>query len=1555
MKTWAAAGLAVAMLWGSFGTAAVAQIPAASAKVAEEGQPLEQTVKNIGGGSGHWADEALAKWKEAQVLTGYEDGGLQPDRLISRAELAALLQRIFGLQQQGGFSSFADVGQDDWYTGAVAAAKRTGIINGYGDGTFRPDETVSREDAAVMLARAFRLVAASGGGTAPLGFTDAGELAAYSRDIVGTLVSAGILSGYEDGSFRPGQGISRGETAELLSRIGGTLYYKAGDYDTEESLKNAVVNTGGVVLRNKKLAGNLYMAEGIGKGGAALESSRVEGTLFLQGGGQGIRLAESDISRIVLDASPYPARLVLDRGTAVQQIELDHPATVELSETARAVELKLGKNATGTVISGNGKIAKVTVAEEGITVNGQPLKPDEQWAWSGSAGLEKPAAGGAGNSSSGSGGTGGSGGGENSSWLPVVGQGVIPGTVKLSAPLADGHQLAVRISHTPVQAPAQGALLSKDSLTVYPYLSGTDISGADATVNRYLGVYEVDGKGSITRFREVALVASDIKPSVWNEVWQDEFDGSAIDTSKWNFVQGAGGYGNNELQNYTNRPDNARVEDGKLVIEAKEDHYQGTRYSSAKLTTEGKGDWTYGKYEIRAKMPAGRGIWPAIWMMPTDQKLYSAWPTSGEIDIMELLGHDPGKIYGTLHFGSPHQQAQGSYTLPDNASFADDFHTYGIEWEPGEVRYYIDGVLYTKLNDWFSKSPQEGEKYTYPAPFDRDFFLQLNVAVGGDWPGNPDAATVFPQKMLVDYVRVYEREGGVYRAPVLPPPPVVRGPEADGNYVANGEFNGALSPWVFQPFAPPEDMFGGAGTVKLDNGALMTTIEQEGRETYAVQVVQAGLPIVKDAAYKLSFDAWSSGSRTMDVGISGPDRGYVRYMQDKSVSLTDQPQTFQFTFTSGADTDTNGRLEFNMGKAGISPVYLDHIRLIKLSGPDPEQQQAPLPDGNLVYNGTFDQGTVRMGFWSVVGSGAATAQASVGSALTERKLAIRPEAPGQPGTLLLEQGHLSLSAGKLYLLTFDANMSAEEASIGVAVGTTAQPDRYTDQTVSVHTGEHTYSLLFTAGSEADHSAGLLQFKLGSLNQTLRLDNVALKEMKPPVAVTGMSRLEAENYSGMQGVQTGEDGLSVGWIDPGDWMQYIIDVKQAGDYTLTYFVASGYEGGGTLTLLTKQGSVFTKDLRAGEIARADADQVYEMNVGNTGDWGKFVLVSQEIRLEPGIQTIQLYAPHLNVDYMVLAAKNQSASSANLIHNGSFDADVGGWSTYQSDKLAISMEAGAMKVDLPVLTPEPWNQQVYQDGLPLVQGQIYTVSFDAYSTVNRPIEMGIGFIDADRGYQYTDFLNGSKPVFWLTGEKQQYQYSFLMDNASQMNSKLEFDLGQITVGEAVYGTPGIIYLDNLRLQASLVGNGLFHTDTEGWSGYWGDQWNGPSSGQLSWVDGQMQIAVDTTGSQNWNPQISREGIRLEAGKTYRLSFDAKAGADRRINIGLGRKLQADPWYIGYFGTDAELTTQMKTFSYTFTMGSQGEENGRLDFNVGQFEAGSAAPSTITLDNIVLVEVE
>src|SRR4051812_32289957 len=244
--------------------------------------------------------------------------------------------------------------------------------------------------------------------------------------------------------------------------------------------------------------------------------------------------------------------------------------------------------------------------------------------------------------------------------------------------------------------------------------------------------------------------------------WSDEFNGpagSAVDSTKWGFDVGGGGWGNNEREYYTNTTDNAAMDGaGNLVITAKTSTlkklrcwYGQCQYTSARILTNTKFTQKYGRFEARIKIPYGQGIWPAFWMLG-DNIATVPWPSCGEIDIMENIGKEPSTVHGTIH-GPGYSGANGigsPYALPAGQKFSDDFHIYALEWSPNTLRFYVDGSLYRTIVA--SDTPQ-GTAWV----FDHPFFIIMNVAVGGGWPGSPDQTTVFPQTMLVDYVRVYTR------------------------------------------------------------------------------------------------------------------------------------------------------------------------------------------------------------------------------------------------------------------------------------------------------------------------------------------------------------------------------------------------------------------------------------------------------------------------------------------------------------------------------------------------------------------------------------------------------------------------------------------------------------------------------------------------------------------------------------------------------------------------------------------------------------------------------
>lgn len=230
--------------------------------------------------------------------------------------------------------------------------------------------------------------------------------------------------------------------------------------------------------------------------------------------------------------------------------------------------------------------------------------------------------------------------------------------------------------------------------------------------------------------------------------WSDEFNGDRLNSADWTYEIGNGcsegvcGWGNNELEDYTDEESNSKVENGKLTITARKEE---GNYTSARIKTEDKVELQFGRVDIRAKLPKGQGIWPAIWMLGANIDQVG-WPASGEIDIMELVGHEPGIVHGTVHYDDGGYDSSSSIKGLSQGAYSDQFHVYTLVWENNQISWYVD-------NDWF-KTFSASDVNFYP--FNAPFFFIMNVAVGGNWPGNPDQTTEFPQEMVVDYIRVFE-------------------------------------------------------------------------------------------------------------------------------------------------------------------------------------------------------------------------------------------------------------------------------------------------------------------------------------------------------------------------------------------------------------------------------------------------------------------------------------------------------------------------------------------------------------------------------------------------------------------------------------------------------------------------------------------------------------------------------------------------------------------------------------------------------------------------------
>ena len=437
-------------------------------------------------------------------------------------------------------------------------------------------------------------------------------------------------------------------------------------------------------------------------------------------------------------------------------------------------------------------------------------------------------------------------------------------------------------------------------------------------------------------------------------------------------------------------------------------------YTSGRISTQNLKTFTYGRFEVKAKVPKGQGYLPAFWLMANDENVYGQWPRCGEIDCMEVMGQDTKKLYGTIHYGNPHAESQGTYTIEDGKeSFSDGFHTFTCDWEPGKITWYVDGKKYHEESNWHSTTEGQGT-LTYPAPFDQPFYIILNLAVGGSWVGNPNEETSFVDNpFVVDYVRVYQKDSydeNVTRPEVKFEP--TNKPDQFGNYIKNSTFAEAedLTDDTNWKFLTASD---GAATAEIKDNSMVISTENAGTVDYSVQLVQANIPFEKGATYEVSFDAKASGNRKMNVDVKAPDRGYQSYMKTLVPELTTEMKHFSTQFVMKADSDVNGRLEFNMGNAGSGDIVLKNVVVRKTAEPDPnaKEEKTILANGSCIYNGSFQEGKNHLGYWDITPEGA---DIKVTGLSDGRRLVTEGK------SVTISQSDLAFKEGTAYALSFDA-------------------------------------------------------------------------------------------------------------------------------------------------------------------------------------------------------------------------------------------------------------------------------------------------------------------------------------------------------------------------------------------------------------------------------------------------------------------------------------------------------------------------------------------------------
>ncbi|CAM3170162.1 carbohydrate binding domain-containing protein [Paenibacillus lupini] len=1276
-------------------------LPSAAYASTEAAEPVSVGPADV---TGHWAAEQVGEWTSKGLVASYPDGSFKPEQQITRAEFTKLINSLFGFTVKGD-DSFSDVAAGAWYTDQIAIGKKAGFINGYPDGTFKPNAAITRQEAAKIAAGLFRLPAVTGND--PLSaFNDKTQVGAFAVESFAQLVSGGYLKGFPNGTVQPLKSITRAEAVVLLDRLAGEAYTKAGTYKDQQLTGNALVNKDGVTLEDAAIGGNLFLTAGIAEGDFTLKDSEVKGTIYVSGGGvHSIHFHNVKAHNIVVDKKEGPVRVVIE-DSDIDDMDLNTNTVLETENTDID---HLNNNSSDSTLNGN----KLDKGQKQVSSN----------------------------SNSGNGST-------NSTPTPT--------------PTPDEEE--------------------------------------------------------------------------WELVWNDEFDGtgSHLDTNgvnldKWGYQLGTGsqygldGWGNNEQQSY--EADNMKVEDGKLVITAKKEANTNNKpYTSGRIFTQDTFTKAYGKFEAKLKLPKGQGFWPAFWMMPATSE-YGTWASSGEIDIMEAVGRLPGEVSGTIHYGkaAPGNRYTGNkYTFPEGVDFSGE-HVYAVEWEPGEIRWLVDGKVYQTQNNWNSWGIDQPAKYAYPAPFDKPFYMILNLAVGGNFDGGRMPTDDNARTMEVDYVRVYDKKGG-YSTAGLEEPKVDREPlpadhkEAiNGNYVHDVNFaNGFKTVTTDTDTLDPEKWnfvhvptYNGNGSIGTDVIGGTTYAKAEitngGSQDYAVQLIQ-NVTVGKGRYYKLSFDAKSSTNRTMSAKIGGgADRGWGTYSDVLSVNLTDEFKNYSMTFQMAADTDVLARLELNIG-LNTNPVWIGNVKLEEVDAPDPYNEDAakePI-QGNHVYNGSFDLGRLdRLTYWHFNTADGAAATASVDPDAREFTANITNGGTGAASITLLQKG-VNLIPNNDYEVKFKASATSNRT---IKVGIQKQDGTNVVDPIEVNliASSAVQTVNFNSAEAADDKATLV-FMLGGNDADVTIDNVVMTRLTNngigdlPLAdqfplkngdfsngKTSWNLHVQGSYDGWDKVtgyteDAGSMKVNVSSVGNNPWdvmlMQNDFNLNKDNTYVVSVDLKSTAERDVEIVVDNAGGRLLSK------MEHLTADyQTFTYELPVTAD----TLASFKVLL--GKQTTNPAGAHdVYMDNVRVEIKG-ARDKAFLLKNGYFANEGANWSQHVqgvydgNSKATFDFTSGRAKVNVENVGANPWDVMLYQQPLLVKKDMTYIVTFDARSTLAKNME-----VIAENG-TYTRYLNEKVTLGETT---KSYSFEFTMPKDDTVG--LKYLLGKNGDALAVHD----VFIDNVRFE-------------------------------------------------------------------------------------------------------------------------------------------------------------
>lgn len=1059
-------------------------------------------------------------------------------------------------------------------------------------------------------------------------------------------------------------------------------------------------------------------------------------------------------------------------------------------------------------------------------------------------------------------------------------------------------------------------------------------------------------------------------------VWEDDFDGDSLNTENWNYEYHDPGWVNAELQAYVDSPENIYVKDGYLTIQAIK-HGEGDQatYTSGRINTQNKQDYQYGRFEVRAKVPSGKGFLPAFWMMPTDESYYGQWPKCGEIDVMEVHGSALNTSYSTLHFGEPHTQKQGTYTLPKGAkNFGEDFHVYACEWDPDEFRFYVDGQMFYKVNDWFTKREGFGE-VAYPAPYDQPFYMILNLAVGGSWVGYPDEDTLFEDnaQLVVDYVKVYQKDEYDYDIDKPETEVELRDPDSTGNYIINGDF------------AKVEDLKkgdknwqlllteGGDATAAISGKELHITTKEAGSVNYSVQVVQANLPIEQGSRYKLSYEAYADENRTMITGLTAPDRGYIRYLTDTTVNLTQEKQKFEHTFEMTSNSDANGRVEFNLGNQGsTTEVHITNVRLEK-DGDAEEEAKSVLPDGNYVYNGQFNEGNaagkLRLAYWDWDAL-SGTSVSVTNDAKRELKVVV-PDTAAKLEDVVVSQDPIAIKGGKQYVLSFTARADGDKT-----IQTTVAGETFASSLTKEST-EYRYEI--DATEKTDLNGTALQFLLGTPG-TIWIDDVSIRENGMIVngdfsnglvgfelfvdasasASAMVDELNEDKAVCIDINDTGDQDWKIQLkqnnvkLEEGKWYNISFDAKSTMDRAIMYAlqrdgtsddVWTPYSGTQKINLTSKYQNFSTTFKMA---SATDPATILSISMGAVN--GTVIKEKHTVTID-NIKLVETEPQE----------EEEPTPGTNMIKNGDFSEGDANWENSAGTRAAVTFDGKAV-YDIKDVGANDYDVQLKQTGLKLEQGASYNVKFKISSTAARTVKYG--FLDPTNGYKWY----GGEDLSLEAGVTKEVNHDFTVDDpACVTSSTIEFyiSMGKI---EGVDTPISKIEIDDIELYKTGEGSGdqpggddpaegeEIITDGNFSEGdkYWDAAITSPAEATATFTDNKATFNIANAGGENWHIQLKQSGLTVESGEKYRIRFTVKSSAARSVEYSLMSRPGADDQAY-YGGTTVDLeANQEQSVDKTITASGATREDAQFIISLGKV-GGDTPGSIVEISEVSVMKLD